>query len=164
MGTGKSTIGSLLAKRLGMTHVDLDQAIVESEGVDIPTIFKEKGESYFREVETHLLAKLLDRKSQVITTGGGAVLRSENVKQMMNHSLVIGLYADADEIISRVTADQGRPLLAGNPAERVVVLLEERKGAYDFAMIQINTTKKQPDAIIEEILKRMVEYQVKRQD
>lgn len=162
MGTGKSTIGSLLAKRLEMEHVDLDQAIVEAEGIDIPTIFQSKGEAYFRDVESSLLAKLLVKADQVITTGGGAVLRSDNVEHMLKHSLVISLSATPEEIIARVSADQGRPLLAGNAAERVMTLLEQRKGAYDFAPIQIDTTQKQPEEIVEEILEQMVEYRGNR--
>ena len=158
MGTGKSTIGSMLARRLGLTHVDLDRAIVETERVDIPTIFQEKGEAYFREMEARLLTTLLEKEKQVITTGGGAVLRAENVEQMMKNALVISLFAEPEEIISRVSTNQGRPLLAGNAAERVMALLEQRRGAYDFAPIQINTTKKQPGEIIEEILAQMVEY------
>ncbi|WP_139489691.1 shikimate kinase [Brevibacillus dissolubilis] len=157
MGTGKSTIGQVLAKRLERKQVDLDTYIVERTGMDIPTIFRERGEASFRDIEAELLQELLDQEGLVITTGGGAVLRPSNVEAMLAGGTVVALTATEEEIIRRVSGDVNRPLLAGDAALRVRTLLRERAGAYDFAPVQVETTGREVDAIVSEILGRMVE-------
>ncbi|MGC5327070.1 shikimate kinase [Brevibacillus sp. SYSU BS000544] len=164
MGTGKSTVGKELAHRLGKVHVDLDQAIVEHEKSDIPTIFLEKGEAYFRDVESRLLEELLQKENIVLTTGGGAVLRPNNVTIMMLHSIVITLTAAQEEIIKRVSQDTNRPLLAGDVRERVASLMEARKGLYDFAPVQVDTTDRSVENIVEEIIKKTIEERDFRRD
>lgn len=159
MGTGKTTVGAALAKSLGVVHRDLDEAIVESEGCSIPTLFAEKGEAYFRDVETKRLNELLDEGPQVLTTGGGAVLRQQNVQAMLGKAVVISLFATEEELIKRLENDTNRPLLAGGVAARVRTLLADRAGAYDFAPVQIDTTGKSLDAIVAEIKSQVVESQ-----
>ncbi|MDT3415200.1 shikimate kinase [Brevibacillus aydinogluensis] len=157
MGTGKTTVGSALAKDLGIPHRDLDEAIAEREGCSIPELFATKGEQYFRDAESAMLRELLQEKPQVLTTGGGAVLRPENVRLMLSEGTVIALSAAEEELIRRLARDTGRPLIAGDVAQRVRRLLDERKGAYDFAPIQIDTTGKDVSDIVAEIRGRMVE-------
>ncbi|MGI6188049.1 shikimate kinase [Brevibacillus sp. MCWH] len=157
MGTGKTTVGSALAKDLGIPHRDLDEAIAEREGCSIPELFATKGEQYFRDAESAMLRELLQEKPQVLTTGGGAVLRPENVRLMLSEGTVIALSAAEEELIRRLAGDTGRPLIAGDVAQRVRRLLDERKGAYDFAPIQIDTTGKDVSDIVAEIRGRMVE-------
>jgi shikimate kinase len=157
MGTGKTTVGRALAERLKRRHLDLDEAIITHEGCSIAQVFEQKGEAYFRDLETSLLHELLKGQNQVLTTGGGAVLRAENVRAMLDGGTVIALAASEEELIRRLSADTQRPLLAGGVAERIKKLLRERAGAYDFAHIQIDTTGKKVDAIVAEIMKRMVE-------
>jgi shikimate kinase len=157
MGTGKTTVGSALAQALGIPHRDLDEAIAEREGCSIPELFATKGEQYFRDAESAALRDLLRERPQVLTTGGGAVLRPENVRLMLQEGTVIALSATEQELIRRLEGDTGRPLLAGGVADRVRRLLEERKGAYDFAPIQIDTTGKDVSEIVAEIRGRMVE-------
>lgn len=157
MGTGKTTVGKALAAALQLPHRDLDEAIVNHVGCSIADLFQSKGEQYFRDVETALLQKLLDEDVQVLTTGGGAVLRQENISTMLQAGTVIALSAAEEELIRRLESDSQRPLLAGGVAERVKTLLEERKGAYDFAPIQIDTTGKTVQTIVDEIKAKMVE-------
>jgi shikimate kinase len=157
MGTGKTTVGKALAEALNMPHVDLDEAIVKQEGCAIAELFQRKGEVYFRDVESQLLRKLLETGEQVLTTGGGAVLRPENVAMMLQAGTVIALSATEEELIRRLERDDQRPLLAGGVAERVRTLLRERKHAYDFAPIQVDTTGKTVEAIVEEVKRQMVE-------
>jgi len=157
MGTGKTTVGQALAKRLSRTLVDVDAKIVEYTGKDIPTIFQESGETYFRDTESAVLQRILQESGQVVTTGGGAVLRPENVSVMKANGIVVALHATEEEIVNRVSLDTGRPLLAGDVAERVRTLMEARRGAYDFADVHIDTTGKHVDEIVEEIVAAMVE-------
>lgn len=160
MGTGKTTVGAELARELGIVHRDLDDEIVKNEGRSIPTLFAERGEAYFRNVESKQLCELLDFGPQVLTTGGGAVLRHQNVQVMLQKGTVIALTATEEELIRRLENDTGRPLLAGGVAERVRLLLSERAGAYDFAPIQIDTTGKALPAIVAEIRRQVVESRV----
>ncbi|OUQ89598.1 shikimate kinase [Brevibacillus brevis] len=157
MGTGKTTVGAALAASLEMKHTDLDDAIVEWEGRSIPEIFTDQGEAYFRDVETKRLAQLLAVGSQVVTTGGGAVLRKQNVEMMLEHGIVIALHATEEELIKRLEKDTGRPLLAGGVATRVKTLMAERAGVYDFAPIQVDTTGKSLSDIVLEITRQVVE-------
>ncbi|MGO0060784.1 shikimate kinase [Brevibacillus fluminis] len=156
MGTGKTTVGRALAEKLGMTQVDMDASIEQREGCTIADLFREKGEAYFRDVESEVLAELLQQDKLVITTGGGVVLRPANRELMAQSGLVIALDATEEEIVKRVKHDPDRPLLAGDPAERVRTLKKERAGLYQFAPIQIDTTGKSVEAILAEISDQMV--------
>lgn len=152
MGTGKSTVGSLLAAETGHELVDLDLEIQCKAGSTIPEIFANKGEAFFRELENAVLREVLQRDRVILATGGGCVLRAENCKEMAANGWVVSLKADAESIISRVGDDPNRPLLAGGVRERVVRLLEERRGAYDFAHCTVDTAGKSAADVASEIL------------
>ncbi|MFB9330609.1 shikimate kinase [Paenibacillus aurantiacus] len=152
MGTGKSTVGRLLAQRGGYTAVDVDAEIVKREGYTIPELFAQFGEDYFRAAETEALRAILGQAaSLVVATGGGAVLRPENRALMTDGGLVVALTASAEQIIARVSQDTGRPLLQGNLEERVYKLMSERSGAYDFAPVRIDTTGLSAEEVAEAI-------------
>lgn len=155
MGTGKSTIARKLADRLGWAIMDSDQWIEASEGMSISKIFKIKGEAYFRQLESEAIQQIMKQKKQVIATGGGIVMVEGNQKCMMDNGLVVTLKADAKTIINRVSRDRNRPLLKGNVRGKVHQLLSERKNAYDFAHIQIDTSFSSIDDIVEQIIKHM---------
>ncbi|MEJ8545434.1 shikimate kinase [Brevibacillus borstelensis] len=157
MGTGKTTVGAALSEQLGMIHRDLDDAIVERAGCTIPQLFEHKGEVFFRDMEAAVLAELLEQQGLVLTTGGGAVLRAENVEKMLKGGLVVALTATEEELVRRLQNDQNRPLLAGGVAARVKTLLEQRRDAYAFAPVQIDTTGKAVADIAAEIRRAMVE-------
>ncbi|MGP0585896.1 shikimate kinase [Paenibacillus timonensis] len=152
MGTGKSTVGLLLAAETGLALVDLDQRIVEKAGRTIPDIFAAEGEAYFRELESAILRSTLQERGIVLATGGGAVLREENRLVMREGGLVVALQATAEEILARVGEAPGRPLLAGGAKERVIALLEERKDAYAFAHLTVDTSGKSAEQVSDEIL------------
>ncbi|RNB79221.1 shikimate kinase [Brevibacillus fluminis] len=156
MGTGKTTVGRALAEKLGLTQVDMDASIEQREGCTIADLFRDKGEAYFRDVESEVLSELLQQDKLVITTGGGAVVRPANRELMAQNGLVIALDATEEEIVKRVKNDPDRPLLAGDPAERVRTLKKERAGLYQFAPIQIDTTGKSVETILAEISDQMV--------
>lgn len=152
MGTGKSTIGALLANQIGYRLVDLDRQIVEKAGCSIPDIFEQKGEGYFRDLETSVLEHVLQESRIVLATGGGAVLREKNCSLMLENSWVVALSATADDILHRVGEDANRPLLAGGARERITALLEERKHAYSFAHVTVDTSGKSEDQVLADIL------------
>lgn len=164
MGTGKTTVGEALAHALGLPHVDLDEAIVAGEESSIAAMFAEKGEGYFRDLESQYLNQLLISGPHVLTTGGGAVLRPQNVQAMLEKGTVIALHATEAELIKRLETDTQRPLLAQGVAERVRVLLAERAGAYDFAPIQVDTTGKSLPDIVKEISMQLIEGESYRTD
>lgn len=156
MGTGKSSVGHLLAKRLAWSFMDTDQLIELQEGCSIPEMFNSKGEIYFRRIESQIIHDVMEQTNQVIATGGGAVLAEVNRNKMLKHGFVIALTARKETIIERVKLDHNRPLLQGNVDERVGILLEQRKDAYDFADLIIDTTELTKDTIVEMMINGMV--------
>ena len=131
-GSGKSTIGRYLARRWSMDYVDVDVAIEERIQCSIKEFFASHGEDQFRDVEQEVLSQLLSQsKKMVVATGGGAVLRPENRKQLSAHSRVVYLSASPHEIAKRLQRDTQRPLLqVGNPLQRLQELHAQRDPLY----------------------------------
>lgn len=152
MGTGKSTVGAHLAEETGYSLLDLDALIVQKAGCSIPELFEHKGEAFFRDLETEVLCEAMSMPGSILATGGGAVLRERNCREMLDSGWVVALKASAEDIVTRVGEDPNRPLLAGGAKERVAALLEERKHAYDFAHVTIDTTGKSAEEVSAEIL------------
>lgn len=157
MGTGKSTVGSALAERLGWTFIDTDEQVEAAEGMSISDLFAERGEAGFRLAETAMIKQTMEGERQVVSTGGGAVLKAENCEAMRRGGLVVALTASEETIIERVRHDRTRPLVQGNVAERVRHLMETRRHAYDFADLKIDTTGVRVEEIVERIVARMGE-------
>lgn len=139
MGSGKSTVGKVLAPRLGKKFVDLDHMIVERAGRSIADIFATDGEAAFRQMESQVLADVLANTEQVISTGGGAVLAEANRQLMRENGLVVWLRTDVDVLIQRMQYDTTRPLLQGDAKANITRILEERREAYNFATLEIDT-------------------------
>lgn len=157
MGSGKSSVGKLLAKELNFEFIDTDEEIEKANDLKISKIFKDFGEEYFRELETSYLKKLLLNKNDLIlSTGGGLPLRDSNVKILRELGVVVYLKATKDTIVKRVKDDNSRPLLASDHLEeRVDSLLRSRESCYQAAAhIEINTDDKFFTAIISEILEQ----------
>lgn len=153
MGCGKTSVGRVLSQRLGWIFVDLDQVIVDRAGVSIKEIFASQGEQAFRSLETAALTEVASRPSQVVSTGGGAVIASENREAMRASGRIVNLTASVEAIAARVTGDSERPLLAADAsAERIGSMLEGRERFYADADLRIDTTGKTVEAVASEVL------------
>jgi shikimate kinase len=134
MGSGKSSIGRQLAKRLGFQFLDTDQLIVNRAGMEIADIFARDGEAAFRDLETSVLASVAHLQRCVVATGGGAVVRERNRELMREIGFVVGLTASEEVIYERVSRNNKRPLLqTADPRGTILKLLESRKEAYQAA-------------------------------
>lgn len=154
MGTGKTSLGKLLANRLGRGFVDLDQKIERDAGMTIPKIFELHGEKYFRELEKKAVREVSERKNLVIATGGGTVKDTENVRLLKNSGVIICLTTEPEEIFRRTERRGERPVLDGGGEERLATikkLLAEREIFYSQADYTIDTTDWSPLQIMNDI-------------
>ncbi|MDH3294153.1 MAG: shikimate kinase [Acidimicrobiia bacterium] len=160
MGTGKSTVGRLLARQLRLEFVDTD-AEIESRHGPIPAIFADHGERRFREIERRLAAELGQRSGLVIATGGAMMLDPANIASLGGKGRIFCLVAAPEEILARVHADQSpieRPLLAvDDPRTRIEELLAERSAGY-LQFSQIPTSKRSPDEVADAILATLTDW------
>lgn len=141
MGAGKSTVAQSLQRMFHMDLIEMDQVIAEQEGCSIPEIFSSKGESYFRDLESALLRKISQSHSQIISCGGGAVLRRENIEEMKRSGKVVLLTAAPETILERIGKDDTRPVLKNKKTvEGIAQLMEERRARYEAAADIIQPT------------------------
>lgn len=132
MGCGKTTYGKKLAKRLQYTFIDTDIAIEKQEGMKISSIFEEKGEAYFRELERQTVEAISNQGCSVIATGGGIIKNADNMKKLMRTGVIVYLRATPDLIFRNIGNDDNRPLLmGGNKIEKIRTIMEERKPIYE---------------------------------
>lgn len=154
MGSGKSTVGKLLADKTSRDFVDVDKLIEEREKMKIKDIFEKKGELYFRELEKKYLQELLNTQNLVVSTGGGLGADAENMNQMKKNGIVIWLDLNLNTILERIKNDENRPLL-NQPLDKIKKLFDERKKVYGLATYRINAENKTPFQIVEEILNKI---------
>jgi shikimate kinase len=141
MGTGKTSVGKLLAWRNNMKFVDMDDVIRQRSGKTIPRIFSEDGEAHFRALERALVVELSAQSGTVIATGGGIVLNSDNVADFSRSGVVVCLHASPDAILKRTAGNADRPLLAGEDRRKKIVdILESRKQLYDAITRRVDTS------------------------
>ena len=154
MGAGKSTVGKALSKILkDYTFVDVDDVIVDIEGMSIPDIFEKKGEEYFRKIEKEVIQELSEEEDLIIALGGGAFEDKETRETLEENCKVIYLKSNVDRLFSRIKNDKNRPLLQCNdPKGKLEELLKLREPNYLKADYIIETGNKNIDEIVEEIL------------
>ena len=149
MGAGKSTI----ARELDPDYVDMDALIEKRLGMSIANFFAEKGEAAFRQIESEILADLLQR-DQVVSTGGGVVVSQKNRDLLKTNSDNIYLKADFETLYQRISADKDnqRPLFFNNSKEKLAAIFQERQAWYEeVASLILDVTKLSPEEIIEEL-------------
>jgi shikimate kinase len=156
MGTGKTAVGRELARLLNMQLIDIDTKIEDAEKMTINEIFKQFGEPRFREIETEMIKKLSESKNRIISAGGGAVLKQENMGILSKSGIVVCLTATPETILRRTSNSNDRPLLqVENPLKKIKELLNFRKPFYEKADIMIDTEGKTPLQIAEEIIEKV---------
>ena len=162
MGTGKSVVGKILAKKTGLIFVDTDALIIEVAGKSINAIFEEDGEGLFRQMETQVLSDVCKKRGQVIATGGGAVTIEDNLRIVKDSGLLVALTASSDTILNRIEDEGHRPLLKmDNSKQKIEELLLKRQAYYKKADIVIDTTDISPDAVAEKIIKLKIQDRLK---
>ena len=160
MGSGKSTIGKILAKNLNRDFQDSDYFIEEKTGVDIARIFDIEGEDGFRERESKALKDLLSQTNQVIATGGGSVVSKRNQALLKSKGYIIFLDTSAIQQMYRLRRDKKRPLLqTDNPLQRLEQLLVERRPIYlDLADLAIKTDRRVARKLAADIISQLPEH------
>jgi shikimate kinase len=154
MGAGKSSIGRRLATRLGVPFVDADTEIEKAAGMTIPEIFAAHGEPYFRAGETRVIARLLDSGPQVLATGGGAYMNADTREGVRQKGVSVWLKAEFDVLMRRVKrrATGDRPMLQGDPAQRIAHLMNERYPVYAEADVTVMSRDVAHETIVNEII------------
>ena len=179
MGTGKTSLGKLLATKLGRPFIDIDKKIEAEQKLSIPKIFEQFGEEHFRELERAAVKELSERRGLVIATGGGTIKDEENIRLLKSSGVLICLTTEPEEIFNRTSRRGERPVLDSgekairneelgirNDSRRVVNerletikrLLAERKKFYDRADYQIDTTEWSPLQIIDDICRYLRQF------
>lgn len=161
MGAGKTSVGRILARRLGKSFYDCDHEIERATGVKIPVIFDIEGEAGFRARESKALAELVHCPDIVLATGGGAVLLPENRRLLAEHGIVVYLRATAADLYGRTRHDRNRPLLrTPDPMARLMELFEERDPLYrEAATIVVETGDQSLASLAHRVEQRLLQHQ-----
>ena len=160
MGSGKTTVGNLIAQKLGKSFIDTDVLIEKEAQMTINEIFQLYGETHFRELESKIIKKLSLDSDQIISTGGGSVENQDNLKNLKETGILFYLKASAKELFERIKNENNRPLLKNNdPLNTLEKLLEKREKFYTQANFIISTENKQIDEIVNEIVEKYKKYE-----
>ena len=165
MGAGKSSVGRCLQQRTGLARLDTDEMVVAQFGVPIAQIFEKHGEEQFRIAETDVLRKLAPERPAIVVTGGGIVLRAENVDLLKQLGTVIWVTAEEATLFERAARRNDRPLLQKeNPRAVFSKLFRERESLYAAAAdLRVDTSTLTHDEVAETILNRLEEVSSLRQ-
>lgn len=153
MGTGKTEVGKVVSRQMGRTFVDIDDHIIRAVGMTINEIFKTHGEDLFREIESGMIKKFSSVEGLVISTGGGSLLRMENVHNLKRTGVLVCLTASPEEIARRVADERHRPLLdVPDRIGAVRDMMSERSQSYRLSDFMVDTDDKSVNAAAGEVL------------
>ncbi len=157
MGAGKSSAAQALSERTGFPVIEMDAEIAEQEGMSIPEIFEKKGEPYFRGLETKLLESFTAAAPSIVSCGGGAAMREENVAAMHRGGVTVLLEASPEAILERVKDNDDRPLLKGRKnVSDIRALMDQRYPKYLAAAdIRIDTSELTISEVCDEIIRKI---------
>ncbi len=154
MGSGKTTIGRALAKRLNLRFVDADHEIESRTGASITLIFEIEGEASFRQREADVISDLTQQQGIVLATGGGAILNQESRRSLRERGTVVYLRASVGSLVQRTSHDRQRPLLqTADPRARIEELMRQRAPLYEeVAHITVETGRPNVQSVVQNIL------------
>ncbi len=153
MGAGKTTVGRLLAEKLGFAFLDLDEEIQKEVGLSIREIFERMGEAAFRDMESRMLRRLAAIDNVVVALGGGTFVREENRQRVRQLGISVWLDCPIEIILRRVEGKADRPLYRS--AEQMRELWRARLPAYRQADLRVDAGEEEPEAIVQQILRRL---------
>ena len=153
MGSGKSTIGGLIAKKLNVKLIDIDRKIEKMQNQKISQIFEHKGEAYFRELEFDVTIQFLNNDNKIISIGGGAFMNKELRKIIRQKSLTFWLHWSADTLIKRIKNNEKRPVVKDMEYADIKKLISERNKIYNFSDYKIICENLKKAEIVEKIIK-----------
>lgn len=156
MGSGKSTVGKLIAQQLGYRFFDTDDLISQITGKSINEIFATSGEAEFRDLETQVISELCAYKNLVVATGGGIIIRKQNWSYLQ-HGVVVWLDVPVEQLYNRLKEDTTRPLLRDpDPLGKLKSILSDRQKMYQQADLHIKVaTEESPDALATRVLQEI---------
>jgi shikimate kinase len=158
MGSGKSTVGSLLASRLGWGFLDFDREIERRAGASVARIFRDRGERWFRALEAEVGAEALGADRCVLASGGGWATVPGRLEGLGEHTLVVWLRVGAEVSLARLREAGDRPLLEGpDPLTRARTLLQERVPHYQKAKLQLDSERASPEELARAVMDAMKE-------
>ncbi|MCD6583472.1 MAG: shikimate kinase [Candidatus Omnitrophica bacterium] len=153
MGTGKTTVGKLLAKRLNREFIEMDEEIEKKENKKIVDIFSLYGESYFRKVVKEVLKEIAERKNLVVSCGGGIVIDRENLQILKATGIPVCLEASVEVIYERTKRHTHRPLLnVADPRKKIEELLAYRSSFYHQVPLRVDTSGLNPSQVVDKIM------------
>ena len=153
MGSGKSSIGNLVSKKLDLHFVDIDNLIIESAGMTISEIFEKKGENYFRNLEEKITLKCLKKIKNVISLGGGGFINTKIRKEVLDNHFSFWLNWDELTLIGRIKGSKKRPLAFKSTDQEIRAIIKDRSKIYSNAQFKINCNKLTKTEIVKKIIK-----------
>ena len=153
MGSGKSSIGSLLSNKLNLPFVDVDSLIAKNTGMSISEIFEKKGESYFRNIEQKTTLKCLKKIKNVISLGGGGFINTKIRKEILTNHFSFWLTWDDSVLIKRIRNSKKRPLVFNSTDQEIREIIKKRSKIYSYAQFKINCNRLTKTQIIKKIIK-----------
>ena len=153
MGSGKSSIGNLVSKKLDLPFIDVDILIIENTGMTIPEIFEKKGEDYFRNLEEKITLKCLKKINNVISLGGGGFINTKIRKEVLTNNFSFWLNWDDSILIKRIKDSKKRPLVFKSTDQEIRTIIKDRSKIYSNAQFKINCNKLTKTEIVKKIIK-----------
>ena len=153
MGSGKSSIGNLVSKKLNLPFADIDSLIVENTGMSVSEIFEKKGESYFRNLEEKITLKYLKKIKSIISLGGGGFINTKIRKEILDNNFSFWLDWDESILVRRIKDSKKRPLVFKSTDQKIKAIIKDRSKIYTKAQFKINCNKLTKTEIVEKIVK-----------
>ena len=153
MGSGKSSIGKLVSKKLNLQFIDIDSLIIKNTGMSISEIFENKGEDYFRGLEEKITLKCLKKMRKVIYLGGGGFINAKIRKQVLTNHFSFWLNWDESILIRRIKGSKKRPLAFKATDQKIKAIIRDRSRIYSKAQFKINCNKLTKTEIVKKIIK-----------